>query len=236
MRTMRHSHWIATVACFAIAITLLCWFYLSRSCPDDKTASAAEDEVYEAVVRDMVTPTHGQASISQLVFDAAVLTYLTPGADTKSCKETARKHLRLESSTLPYDSLADKVYRVFARSAYDDSLRADTIRDFLEKSCTVGQLSQTFHTDLPRTFIAAESVHFSGWPIEKNGTKPFEQLFPGASAIISFSHVGFDSTLHEAIISTSFVCGGLCGTGSRYVLRKKSGRWEVVNKWVVWVS
>jgi hypothetical protein len=127
-------------------------------------------------------------------------------------------------------------YRVLTRSADDRSLRADAIQDFLEKSRTVGRLPQTFHTDLPRTFIEAESVRFNFWPIEKNGPKSFEQLFPGASGIISFSHVGFDSTLHEAIVSTSFVCGVLCGTGSRYVLRKKSGRWEVVNKLIVWVS
>ena len=158
--------------------------------------SAVEDEVYEAVVRDMVTPIHeGQAHIGQLVFDDTVLSNLRPGADMKSCKESARKKLRLENKTLPYNSLADKVYRVLTRSAYNDSLRADTIQDFLEKSCTVGRLSQAFHPDLPRTFIAQESVHFSDWPIEKNGVKSFRQEFPWASGTISFSHVGFDSTL-----------------------------------------
>jgi len=237
LRRMYHRAWILTVACTAIALILLYWSYLSKRLPNEKRVSAAEDEVYGVVVRDMVTPMHdGQAHIGQLVFDDTVLSNLRPGADIKSCKESARKDLRLENSTLPYNSLADKVYRVLTRSAYDDSLRADTIQDFLEKSCTVGRLSQTFRTDLPRTFIVEESVHFSDWPIEKNGAKSFQQLFPGANGIISFSRVGFDSTLHEAIVSTSFVCGGLCGSGSRYVLRKKWGHWEVVNKWMVWVS
>lgn len=224
------------MGCVGIAITLLWWFYSSKPQPDKGALSLAENEIYEAVVRDMVTPANGQPVISQLVFDDRVLTELRSGADIRSCKEIARKDLSLENAKLPYDSLADKVYRVFAPTAYDDSLRADTIQDFLEKSCTVGPLSQTFHTGLPRTFVAAESVHFRDWPIEENGKLPFEQLFPGASGIISFSHVGFDSALHEAIVATSFVCGGLCGTGSRYVLRKKRGRWEVVNKWVSWVS
>jgi len=237
LRAMHHRAWIATAACAAIGITLLYWSYLSKRFPNEKRVSAAEDEVYEAVVRDMVTPIHDeQVQISQLVFDDTVLTNLRLGADIESCKESARKNLRLENTTLPYNSLADKVYRALTLSSYDDSLRADTIEDFLEKSCTVGRLPQTFHTDLPRTFIAEGSVHFSDWPIEKNGSKSFQQLFPGASGMISFSHVGFDSTLHEAIVSTAFVCGGLCGSGSRYVLRKKWGRWEVVNKWMVWVS
>lgn len=44
--------------------------------------------MYEAVVRDMVTPTDGQAHISQLVFDDAVLTDLAIGEDKKSCQAT----------------------------------------------------------------------------------------------------------------------------------------------------
>jgi hypothetical protein len=183
----------------------------------------------------MITPTDGQANISHLVFDDAVLTDLTAGAEIKSCKESVRKLLRLEDSTPPFNSLADKIYRAFARRD-DDLLRADTIQDFLEKSCGVGRLSTTFHTDLPRTFIAAESIHFDGWPIEKNGKPSFEQLFPGADGIISFSHVGFDSTLHQAIVSTMYVCGGLCGTRWRCILRKKSGRWEIENRLMVWMS
>jgi hypothetical protein len=237
VRTLRNRGWLLIAACLAIAAVAYCTVHLrSLAHANPRAVASAEDEVYEAVVRDMVTPVHAQAHIGQLVFDDTVLTHLSTGADIKSCKETARKNLRLESSTLPYNSLADKVFRVLTRNGYDDSLRADTIQDFLEKSCTAGRLSQTFHTDLPRTFIAAESLRFSDWPIEKDGPKSFQQVFPGASGIISFSHVGFDSTLHEAIVSTSFVCGGLCGTGSRYVLRKRWGRWEVVNKWIVWVS
>jgi hypothetical protein len=233
---IRHRPWIASVTCTAIAITLLCWFYLSKSRPDEKAVSAAEDEVYEAVVRDMVTPTHEQANISQLVFDDTVLTDLRTGADIKACKESVRKRLRLEGNTPPFNSRADKIYRVLTRHWDDGSLRADTIQDFLEKSCTEGPLSRTFHTDFPRVFINRDSVFFDIVPNHKNGLKDFRQTFPGASGIISLSHAGFDSTLHEAIVSTSFVCGGLCGTGQRYILRKKWGRWEVAGKWIVWVS
>jgi hypothetical protein len=233
---MRRHLWIPAAICVAIATTLLYWFYSSTFRPGEKAVLAAQDEVYEAVVRDMVAPARGQSKLTQLAFGDAVLTDLRAGQDLKSCEEDGHKNPRLENSKLPYDSLVDKVYRLFSLSSYDNSLRADAIQDFIEKSCTVGRLSETFHTDLPKTFIAVESVHFEGWPVQKNGSKLFEQLFPGAGGIISFSRVGFDSTLHEAIVSTSFVCGGLCGSGSRYVLRKRLGRWEVVNKWIVWVS
>lgn len=238
VRRMRDRRWMVLVVCAASAIILPCSLYWPTSRPDEKQVAAAEDEVYDAVVRDMAAPIHGQDRISQLVFDDAVLTDLKNGADIKSCKETARESLRLESSKLPYNSFADKIYRVLAHPEYDDDgyLRDDTVRDFLEESCKAGHLSRTFHTDLPRTFIAPESVHFKDWLNADNGTAPFEQLFPGASGIISFSHVGFDPTLNEAIVSTSFACGGFCGAGSIYVLRKKGGRWQILNKWTTWTA
>lgn len=225
MSSVHYRRWIAIAACAAIAPMFLFRFYLSKSRPDKKKASAAEGEVYEAVVRDMVT----SHRLSQLVFDDTVLTELRAGADIKSCKGIALLRLRLESGKLLYDSLADKVYRFLASGTHDDSLRTDTVHDFLEKACTVGRLSRTFRTDLPRTFIGAESVGFEDW-------EAFRRQFPGASGIISLSHVGLDSRMDEAIVSTAFVCGNLCGSGHRYVLRKKRGRWEVVNKWMVWVS
>jgi hypothetical protein len=152
------------------------------------------------------------------------------------CKKSARKNLSLEIAPPVYNSFADKVYRFFTRSELDAALRADTVRDFLERLCTPGSLSRNFHTDLPRKFISTENVHFKGLPMQKDESKSFETLYPGAGGIISFSHAGFDSTLDEAIVSTGFVCGGLCGTGFRYILRKKSGRWNVVEGLMVWVS
>ena len=239
MRTLGIRGWLLIAGCLAVTAGVYCTIHLrSRAPASPQAVASAEDEVYEAVVRDMVTPIHGQAQISQLVFQDTVLTDLTSEADINSCKESVRKRLRLEhDAPPPYNSLLDKIYRVLTGGWWDPgSLRADTIQDFLEKSCTVGRLSTTFHTNLPRTFISAAGVHFEGWPIEKNGQPPFEQLFPGADGIISFSHAGFDSTLREAIVSTSFVCGGLCGSGWRYILRKKRGRWEVTGKLMVWVS
>jgi hypothetical protein len=169
----------------AIAITLLCWFYLSKSRPDDKTVSTVEDEVYETVVRDMVTPTHGQPNTSQLVFDDTVLTDLTTEADMNSCKERVRKRLPLQSNTPEFDSLADKIYRVLTRGyGYDDGLlRADTVQDFIVKSCSEGHLSRTFHTDFPRTFVDRDSVAFDIVPNQKNASKDFRQTFQGPAKL-----------------------------------------------------
>jgi hypothetical protein len=228
---------ITAVTFTAIAVALVSWFYLSKSRTEDKAELVAADAVYEAVVRDMVTPAHGKANISRLVFDDRVLTYQTTGADKDSCKESARKLLRMESSTPPYNSLIDKIYRALTGSWWDtDSLRADTIQDFLDKSCTDGHLSTTFHTDFPRNFVDRDSFGFDMVPNQKNAPKDFRQAFPGASGIISLSRVGFDPTLHEAVVSSVFVCGMLCGESRRHIVRKTRGEWMVVQNIVVGIS
>jgi hypothetical protein len=233
---IRRHPWIAPVACAAIAITLPCWSYVSKSRPDERAVTAAEDEVYEAVVRDMVAATRGQGNINQLVFDGNVLTGLATRAEMKACQERVREPLRLEDHTPPVDPIADTICRILTRGRHDGWLRADTIQDFLNKSCTEGPLSRTFHTDLPRVFIKSGSVFFDLAPNHRNGLKDFGQTFPGASGIIYLSHIGFDSALGEAIIYTSFSCGALCGSGQLYILRKKQGRWEVTGNSIVWAS
>jgi hypothetical protein len=222
----------------AVVLVLLCWFYLSKPPRDAKAVTAAEDKVYEAVVRDMLRTAHGQSQVKQLVFDEALVAGLdvVSGPVPASCKQNVLSSLRLHRDNPPFNSLADRIYRLLTRGGDDYSLRADAIQDFAERACSGGRVSQAFDTDLPRTFIADDSVYFEGWPTRNKNAKSLERLFPGASGIISFSHVGFDASLDEAIVSTSFVCGGLCGTGKVDVLKKRWGRWRVVNQWIVWVS
>lgn len=226
----------------AVATALLGWFYPHRFPLDEEKTSSAEDEVYEAVTRDIVAQTQGQSRTTQLVFDSTVLTELSPeakAATIESCREDLRARLLQEgvANTPEFDSLADKAYRLFTRGWYDEPLPTHAVQDFIEKACTVRRsaLSEAFHTDLPRTFIEPRTVHFSD-VITRDGSKSFEQLFPRANGIISFSRVGFGSNVRAAIVSSSFVCGGFCASGSRYILRKEWGRWEIINKWIVWES
>ena len=238
MRTLRMRGWLLIAGCVALTAVVYCTIHLRpRASVSPQAVTFAEDEVYEVVVRDMVTPVHGASHISQLVFDDTVLTDLTTGEDKKSCEESVRKRRFLDGTTPRYNSLLDKGYRVLTGGWWDSgTLRADTFQDFVEKSCTAGRLSTTFHTDLPRTFIDRDSFGFEIVPNQKNTRRDFRQTFPGANGIISLSRVGFDSTLREAIVSSAFVCGMLCGEGRRHTLRKTRGKWVVVQSWVVWIS
>lgn len=224
-RVRQHRLWIGTEACVTVAIVLLLCSYVAKRHPDEKAVSAAQDEVYQVVVREMTAPEHGQAWISQLVFDDELLINEGAGIGPEGCEKAVRGRLPLANDPLPYNSWFDKAYRFVTRGWGDGSVGAEAMEDYVQKLCIPGHLSKAFRTDLPRTFISGESVHFEGWPIMKNGPPSFEKLFPGAGGIISFSRVGFNSELDEAVVSTSFVCGGLCGSGWRRFLKKRRGRW-----------
>jgi hypothetical protein len=227
---------ITALTLVGILLIAFYWLHAPNSRPTEKDVAAAQDEVYEAVVRDMITPSDGRVRVTQLVFGETVLTPWGYANESSPCAERARKQLRLENGKLPYDSIADRAYRLLKRDSYDDALQPDTIQNFVANFCAPGQLSNTFRTDLPRTFIGDERIDFGEGLVLLQKGQPPARRFPGASGIISFSRVGFDSRIDEAIVATSFVCGGLCGSGNRYVLRKRQGRWEIVNKWQVWVS
>ena len=47
-----------------------------------------------------------------------------------------------------------------------------------------------------------------------------------ASGLFSMSEIAFDKERHYAVVSYSFVCGGLCGSGSTIVFEKVNGEWK----------
>jgi hypothetical protein len=232
-----HGHRWMAIICVAIATYLLSCSGLKKFRRDEKTVSAAQDEVYGAIVHDIIGPINGKSQVTRLVFGDALLLNGGEGwVSVEACKEAVHKRMRWDSDALPYNSFMDKMYRLVTRGWVDGSVGTEAMEDFLEKSCSPGHLSRTFHADLPRAFLVSTDVYFKTGPVQKNGPPSFEKLFPGADGIISFSRVGFDSGLDEAIVSRSFFCGFLCGSGWHYVLRKRWGKWEVASKRMIWVS
>lgn len=218
-------------ACVVIVLIGICWFVLRTPQTDPTAIAAAQDEVYSAVVRDMIA--HGQTGTAELVFGKNVWTGLMRGTDLKSCNEEAQRDLRLGTSPPPYNSFADKLYRIVTQGYDNYFVRADTGRDFVQKYCTSGRLSETFHTDLPRAFADPETVYMDALPFHRDGLKSFGEVFPGARGIIWFSYVGFDRKLDQAIVFATFSCDGLCGGSWIYVLRKRRGHWKVVSEGTV---
>jgi hypothetical protein len=56
------------------------------------------------------------------------------------------------------------------------------------------------------------------------------------SGLFTLSEIGFDREHRHAVVSYSFVCGGLCGHSNLLVLKKVGHNWKVAKRCGGWIS
>jgi hypothetical protein len=64
----------------------------------------------------------------------------------------------------------------------------------------------------------------------------FEARFPNNFGFFVVSHIGMNLTKTEALLYMEHFCGGLCGSGDYFLMRKINGTWRVFERHGVWVS
>jgi len=57
-----------------------------------------------------------------------------------------------------------------------------------------------------------------------------------STGLFSFSEIVFDKAHRHALVSYSFVCGGLCGHGNTLLLEKAKNTWKIKKTCSSWVS
>ena len=111
-------------------------------------------------------------------------------------------------------------------------LAADTITDYRVKNRTSSQLTSP---DLDTKLVSQNAVE-SFFGERGSGWQGFHKAYPDAHGLLTFSRVGFNQSGDQALVYVAFSCGGLCGEG-RYFVLKKSGSIWVINKIIpLWVS
>jgi hypothetical protein len=63
----------------------------------------------------------------------------------------------------------------------------------------------------------------------------FEARFPHAFGYFIVSRAGLNLSKTEAILYVDHFCGGLCGGGGYFLMRKVNGVWHVVDEHITWV-
>ena len=53
---------------------------------------------------------------------------------------------------------------------------------------------------------------------------------------VGFSKIAFSNNRTRAAVYTSFICGGLCGSGQILFFEKTNGLWKYIKTWDMWVS
>jgi hypothetical protein len=57
---------------------------------------------------------------------------------------------------------------------------------------------------------------------------PVEEAF--ANGLFTLSEIAFDTESNRALVSYSFICGSLCGSGNTWVFEKIGGEWKRVDR------
>ncbi len=60
--------------------------------------------------------------------------------------------------------------------------------------------------------------------------------YPEAISITTFSSIGFNQNLDQALVYMAFYCGQECGTANIYFLTRKGDIWKIKNVINVWAS
>lgn len=222
------SRWFALALCLAVAILSSYQTYAFRPAPTEQEIARAEDAVYEAVVRNML-PHFDQDHKTLLVFDDRLVADSFPPGDFTACREASDLPLKVSDEPVTADNISDKSNGPVVTPG------SDVVQDYVAKRCIRGQLSRTFHTNVPRNFLG-DHVGTNERILPSPDHPKFAELFPVAPGLIGFSRVGLSKQMDEAIVYSSFYCGGLCASGTRYYLKKVGTEWKVLSSRILWVS
>ena len=70
----------------------------------------------------------------------------------------------------------------------------------------------------------------------KKGWRNFYSDFPNSIGYIKFTKVGFNQLKNYAIVYVEKYCGGTCGSGMYFLLKKEKNVWKIIDKKEIWVS
>jgi hypothetical protein len=116
------------------------------------------------------------------------------------------------------------------RSSFSQSSRTTQASFFLSNL-----LSTDIQTELH--LPSGAQSFFISWR-ELQGTNPidFQTRFPDNFGYFVVSHAGLNLGKTEAILYVDHFCGGLCGSGDYFLMRKLNGVWHVVERHTVWIA
>jgi hypothetical protein len=120
----------------------------------------------------------------------------------------------------------------------------DTLADYDRKNKTAIPLQNRFSTRVPVVLISEserdEIFEIKGQADKKTanpaGMKELQRRYPNSQGFMNLSRIGLDKNAIQALIYAGNICGGLCGSGQVFFLRKEGGAWKVKLSATTWVS
>ncbi|MGI8669022.1 MAG: hypothetical protein ACR2J3_04140 [Aridibacter sp.] len=150
-----------------------------------------------------------------------------------------RKLLVFEEETTGCNPM--KVYELFketenqALNKFAD-LSNETLHNFQNKRKHCDFLKSDFDVSIKYVFVNKKEIDHL---ITQNNNPFWDEFFakyPNSGSLISFSKIGFNREMTQALVYTEFGCGSLCAEGDFVLLRKKNNTWIVENKMPIWAA
>lgn len=116
-------------------------------------------------------------------------------------------------------------------------LSRETFEDYLAHNKEAKSLTRSFN--LKTNYVLVDYSEIKRLTSATSPAKDFEDFYrkyPESGGFIVLSRVGFNRNHDQALVSTGWLCGGLCGMGEYVLLAKKSGAWSVEKTAESWVA
>ncbi len=113
----------------------------------------------------------------------------------------------------------------------------ETIDSYTRRNKTSVPLRKSFRLNVKYQIVPYKRIESLFDMIElENDWKTFYRKYPQSNGYLRLSRVGFNRAGDEALVSTAWMCGSLCGEGRYILLRKKHGLWKIEADVMTWVS
>jgi hypothetical protein len=147
---------------------------------------------------------------------------------SSSSTADADRVLVIDARTSLWDiSVGDESSNFFAElKKSSQELQPETANDLQVKSNEVTNLERKFDIKIKYVLVSDEEIE-GFFKSGVDGWKTFYQKYPNSNGFLTLSRVGFNADRTQALVYKGWHCGGLCGSGSYFLLRKKKGGWVV---------
>lgn len=122
-----------------------------------------------------------------------------------------------------YKSLAGVLEELRRQAPAAQQETLDSFLDANEQSYPLNKLLR-----LPGASRFVDAQQIEGYFMEGGGGWPaFDRDYPHAGGFITFSRVGFNPDMNQALVYFASACGSTCGTGSLVFLVKEECVWKI---------
>jgi hypothetical protein len=212
MKISRHSLLpliFLTVAASAVALPHISSKFFSRSNTASMSSLAQGNE-------------SGIQAEEYVVYDVLI-------KETGREEKNADRLLVIKEQPSPWISPIDDGQSNFYEEMKKDTpaLMTETVNDLRARNKEGFKFARNFKIERQYVILTDEEFKTLFKAGGGDGWTGFREKYPKAGGIVTFSRVGFNPDRTQALVYRGYQCGGLCGGGNYYLLRRKNGGWVI---------